>query len=67
MYIPPFNITEKILQDAVFYEMSSRFEYINYLRAKFERLKDSSNPIGVQIGRMDGTNDFALLLTSRCI
>ena len=48
--------------DAVFYEMSSRFEYINYLRAKFERLKDGSNPIGVQIGRMDGTNDFALLL-----
>ena len=33
-----------------------------YLRGKFERLKDSSNPIGVQIGRMDGTNDFALLL-----
>lgn len=49
--------------DAVFYEMSSRREYMNYLRGKFEeRLKDSSNPIGVQIGRMDGTNDFALLL-----
>ena len=48
--------------DAVFYEMSSRYEYINYLRAKFERLKDGSNPIRVQIGRMDGTNDFALLL-----
>ena len=48
--------------DAVFYEMSSRREYMNYLRGKFERLKDGSNPIGVQIGRMDGTNDFALLL-----
>lgn len=48
--------------DAVFYEMSSRYEYINYLRAKFERLKDGSNPIGIQIGRMDGTNEFALLL-----
>lgn len=48
--------------DAVFYEMSSRREYINYLRSKFDRLKDGSNPIGVQIGRMDGTNDFALLL-----
>lgn len=48
--------------DAVFYEMSSRHEYIGYLRAKFERLKDGSNPIGIQIGRMDGTNDFALLL-----
>lgn len=48
--------------DAVFYEMSSRYEYINYLRAKFERLKDGSNTIGIQIGRMDGTNDFALLL-----
>lgn len=42
--------------------MSSRREYMNYLRGKFERLKDSSNPIGVQIGRMDGTNDFAVLL-----
>ena len=48
--------------DAVFYEMSSRYEYMNYLRAKFERLKDGSNPIGIRIGRMDGTNDFALLL-----
>ncbi len=48
--------------DAVFYEMSSRYEYVNYLRAKFERLKNKSNPVGVQIGRMDGTNDFALLL-----
>lgn len=48
--------------DAVFYEMSSRREYINYLHGKFDRLKDGSNPIGVQIGRMDGTNDFALLL-----
>lgn len=42
--------------------MSSRREYINYLHGKFDRLKDGSNPIGVQIGRMDGTNDFALLL-----
>ena len=48
--------------DAVFYEMSSRREYMNYLRGKFERLKDGSNPIGIRIGRMDGTNDFALLL-----
>ncbi len=48
--------------DAVFYEMSSRYEYMNYLRAKFERLKDGSNPIGIRIGRMDGTDDFALLL-----
>ena len=48
--------------DAVFYEMSSRREYMNYLRGKFERLKDGSNPIGIKIGRMDGTNDFALLL-----
>ena len=35
---------------------------MNYLRGKFERLKDSFNPIGVQIVRMDGANDFALLL-----
>jgi len=48
--------------DAVFYEMSSRYEYINYLRAKFERLKNGSNPIGIKIGRMDGTDEFALLL-----
>ena len=48
--------------DAVFYEMSSRREYMGYLRAKFERLKDGSNPIGIRIGRMDGTDDFALLL-----
>ena len=48
--------------DAVFYEMSSRHEYINYLRGKFDRLRDGSNPIGIRIGRMDGTNDFALLL-----
>lgn len=48
--------------DAVFYEMSSRFEYLNYLRSKYDKLKDGSNPIGIKIGRMDGTNDFALLL-----
>ncbi len=48
--------------DAVFYEMSSRYEYINYLRAKFDRLRDGANPIGIRIGRMDGTDDFALLL-----
>ena len=48
--------------DAVFYEMSSRREYMGYIRAKFDRLKDGSNPIGIKIGRMDGTNDFALLL-----
>lgn len=50
------------VSDAVFYEMSSRHEYISYLRAKFDRLRDESNPIGVRIGRLDGTNDFALLL-----
>lgn len=48
--------------DAVFYEMSSRHEYINYLKAKFERLKDGSNPIRVQMGRMEGSDDFVLLL-----
>lgn len=48
--------------DAVFYEMSSRFEYMNYLRAKFKRLKDGSNPIGVRIGLIGGTDVFALLL-----
>ena len=48
--------------DAVFYEMSSSKEYIHYLRGKFEKLKDGSNPIGVQIGRMQDTGDFALLL-----
>lgn len=48
--------------DAVFYEMSSRHEYTDYLRAKFDTLRGGSNPIGVQIGRMGGTNDFAVLL-----
>ena len=48
--------------DAVFYEMSSRQEYTNYLRGKFNTLRGGSNPIGVQIGRMNGTNDFAVLL-----
>ena len=48
--------------DAVFYEMSSRHEYIGYLRAKFNTLKDGSNPIGIRIGRMDGSDEFALLL-----
>lgn len=48
--------------DAVFYEMSSRYEYINYLQAKFHKLKDGSNPIGIRIGRMDGSNEYALLL-----
>ena len=48
--------------DAVFYEMSSRREYLGYIRAKFDRLRDGSNPIGIRIGRMDGSNEFALLL-----
>ena len=48
--------------DAVFYEMSSRQEYTNYLRGKFDTLRRGTNPIGVQIGRMNGTNDFAVLL-----
>lgn len=46
----------------IYNEMSSRREYMGYLRAKFERLKDGSNPIGIRIGQMDGTDDFALLL-----
>jgi hypothetical protein len=48
--------------DAVFYEMSSRHEYMSYITAKFDRLKDGSNPIGIRIGRLGNTNDFALLL-----
>ncbi len=48
--------------DAVFYEMSSRHEYMNYIRAKFNTLRDGSNPISIRIGKMDGTDNFALLL-----
>lgn len=48
--------------DAVFYEMSSRQEYVDYLRAKFDTLKRSSNPLHVQMGRMENSDNFALLL-----
>lgn len=48
--------------DAVFYEMSCRREYVDYLRGKFETLKRGSNPIHVQMGRMDNSDNFALLL-----
>ncbi len=48
--------------DAVFYEMSSRYEFMNYLRGKFKTLQNGSNPIGVRIGRMEGTDEYALLL-----
>ena len=48
--------------DAVFYEMSSRHEYMSYIKAKYDRLRDGSNPIGIRIGRLENTNDFALLL-----
>lgn len=48
--------------DAVFYEMSSRREYVDYLRCKFETLKCGSNPIHVQMGRMENSDNFALLL-----
>ncbi len=48
--------------DAVFYEMSSRHEYMSYIKAKYDRLRDGSNPIGIRIGRLGNTNDFALLL-----
>jgi hypothetical protein len=48
--------------DAVFYEMSSRHEYMSYITAKYDRLRDGSNPIGIRIGRLGNTNDFALLL-----
>lgn len=48
--------------DAVFYEMSSRREFLNYLVGKFNTLKKGTNPIGVRIGRMEGTDEFALLL-----
>ena len=48
--------------DAVFYEISSRREYVDYLRGKFETLKRGSNPIHVQMGRMDNSDNFALLL-----
>ena len=48
--------------DAVFYEMSSKREYVDYLKGKFETLKRGSNPIHVQMGRMENSDTFALLL-----
>jgi hypothetical protein len=48
--------------DAVFYEMSSRHEYMDYIKAKFHRLEDHSNPIEIQIARIQGTDTAALLL-----
>lgn len=48
--------------DAVFYEMSSRREYMAYLCSKFDRLRDRSNPIGIKIVKMGKSNDYAILL-----
>ena len=48
--------------DAVFYEMSSKREYVDSLKGKFETLKRGSNPIHVQMGRMENSDTFALLL-----
>lgn len=50
--------------DAVFYEMSSRREYMGYLCGKFDVLKDGSSPVEVQVGHIEGTNDSAVLLHS---
>jgi len=48
--------------DAVFYEMSSRHEYMDYIKAKFHHLENHSNPIEIQIARIQGTDTAALLL-----
>ena len=59
---PFFDKDFHYTSDTVFYEMSSRREYLSYIKTKFDRLKHSTNRIGIHIGKLEGTNDFALLL-----